>query len=175
MKKTMFPLLVGAMLSVGLVASAHAQDGDPVVTIQPQAEVYSEAPMMSGGGIVSSDYGTLDPAYRHPNPVYANSPRGQYATGLHYWNEQQAMQTPWHGNYYHYQYGTPLALVVPPTASFQSNYSWGVGRTTSTPIYHQFARPYPGMATGGPHGLHRTPYWPSNTNQFGVYYIRGPW
>lgn len=178
MKKTIFPLLVGAMLSVGIAASAQAQSNDPVVTIQPQAEVYASGPVVSGhvtsgAPIVSS--GAIDPAYRHPAPIYSRSPRGHHATGLHHWNEQQAMMYPWHGSYYHYQYGVPLALVVPPTATFQTNYSWGVGNTTSTPIYHQFARPYPGMPTGGPHGLHRTPYWPSNTNQFGVYYIRGPW
>ncbi len=96
----------------------------------------------------------------------------QYA---HYWNQWHAQQAPWHGNYYHTQWGRPLALVVPPTAAFQTNWSWGVGRTTVTPIYHQFARPYPGEMSGAAGTLRATPLWPSNTSQFGVYYVRGPW
>lgn len=86
----------------------------------------------------------------------------------------QASQTSWHGAYYQQQWGVPLAMVVPPTANAQSAYSWGVSRTTMTPIYHQYQRPFPGEFEGaGP--LYPTPIWPSHTDQFGRYYIRGPW
>jgi len=86
--------------------------------------------------------------------------------------------TAWHGQYYGYYHGScgkPLALVVPPTARYQTNWAWGVGGTQVTPIHAQFQRGYPGDVIGSPGGFYPTPRWPSNTNQFGVYYIRGPW
>ena len=79
----------------------------------------------------------------------------------------------WHGPFNHVQWGRPLALIVPPTANMQTHYAWGVGRTRMTPIHHQFGRPHPqsaGSATQRP-----TPAWPSDTQQHGVYYLRGPW
>jgi len=83
----------------------------------------------------------------------------------------------WHGNYYHTNYGRPVALVVSPRVRMQSSYGWGVSQSTMSPIYHQFHRPYP-----GPFSIQQlsqpvrpTPLWPSHTGQFGVYYIRGPW
>lgn len=90
-----------------------------------------------------------------------------------YWH---AMRTPWHAPYYHTQYGAPVALVVPPTAAMQTDWRWGVTGTEMTPIHHQFGRSYPGEYVGE-YGdqLRPTPRWPSHTNQFGVYYIRGPW
>lgn len=81
--------------------------------------------------------------------------------------------TSWHNSYYHPSWGHPLALIVPPTASMQTQYSWGVGRTTMTPIHHQFGRPYVDPVTGTV--ATPAPIWPSNTNQTGTYYIRGPW
>lgn len=112
----------------------------------------------------------------HPHPVYAHSRGGTNATRTHRWNQAQAQQRSWHGGYYYPAYGQPLALVVPPTASFQSVYSWGVGNTRSVPIYHQFGRAYPGDATGATPGMYQaTPYQPWNTDQFGVYYSRAPW
>ena len=81
---------------------------------------------------------------------------------------------PWHGPYYQPVWGQPVALVVPPTANFQTNFSWGVGRTTMKPLNHQFGRPYPGPF-GGANPLAPPPHWPSNTNQFGFYSVRGPW
>jgi len=88
---------------------------------------------------------------------------------------RQSTSLPWHNAYYHTMYGEPIALVVPPTAEFQSQYGWGVGGTRTTPIYHQFTRPYPGPIGPGQGGFLPTPIWPSDTTQFGVYYIRGPW
>jgi hypothetical protein len=86
-----------------------------------------------------------------------------------------SLVTPWHGPYYHQMYGQPLALVVPPTASMRQTYSWGVSQNLSYPLYHQFGRSAnsPGAAPQG--SFYSTPAWPSHTDQFGVYYVRGPW
>ena len=79
----------------------------------------------------------------------------------------------WHGGYQHVQWGHPLALIVPPTANMQTEYSWGVARTTMQPIHHQFHRP---VALPGARGTTvPTPPWPSSTRQIGVYSVRGPW
>lgn len=87
--------------------------------------------------------------------------------------DQRAAWYPWHGGYRHTAWGTPVALVVPPTAEFHTEYGWGVTNTRVVPIYHQFKRPY--YPIGGDGGFLSTPQWPSDTTQFGVYYIRGPW
>lgn len=80
----------------------------------------------------------------------------------------------WHANYVHSAYGQPIALVVPPTANMQTNWSWGAPSARLSRIDHQFGRDYPGP---GPFGgsFNRTPAWPADTAQFGVYYARGPW
>ena len=82
---------------------------------------------------------------------------------------------PWHGQYYYQQWGAPTALVVPPVSNMQTSLSWGVSQTSMVPIYHQFARPYPGEAEGLGNTFLPTPRWPSHTDQFGIYYVRGPW
>lgn len=82
---------------------------------------------------------------------------------------------PWHGPHYQHTWGQPMALVVPPTATFQTHYSWGVARTRMTPLNHQFMRPYPGPYAGGASPLAPQPLWPSDTTQMGTYYVRGPW
>ena len=87
----------------------------------------------------------------------------------------RASQTNWHGNYYDVAWGTPVALVVPPTAGYQTKWSWGVGNTEVVPIYHQFGRSYPGAGAAGGAAFLPTPAWPNSTDQFGVYYVRGPW
>ena len=88
-------------------------------------------------------------------------------------------QRPWHGNYSYTQWGGPVPLVVPPTARTNVSYSWGVSQTEVQPIYHQFHRNYPGPINpvygGGAPNYLPTPYWPSHTDQLGVYPIRGPW
>jgi hypothetical protein len=83
----------------------------------------------------------------------------------------------WHSAWYDPAEGRPIALVVPPTAEFQSQYGWGVPSSRVAPIYHQFRRPYPGpgaVAGGGGRFL-PTPNQPSDTVQFGVNAVRGPW
>jgi hypothetical protein len=80
----------------------------------------------------------------------------------------------WNRNYANTEYGQPVALVVPPTANLQTNYGWGVASSRLSRIEHQFQRNYPGYGVfGGP--FRPTPVWPSDTTQFGVYYVRGPW
>jgi hypothetical protein len=88
---------------------------------------------------------------------------------------RQSQTYPWHGGYYDAAWGAPVAMVVPPTAEAQTHLGWGVGATRVTPIQHQFQRPYPGAGVFDRSGFRPTPRWPSNTDQSGVYYIRGPW
>lgn len=90
---------------------------------------------------------------------------------------RHAQTMSWHGPYAHTWFGTPVALVVPPTAHMETNWGWGVSQGSMTPIYHQFSRRFPGdMAAGATgYGFLRTPLWPSHTSQFGVYYGRGPY
>jgi hypothetical protein len=82
---------------------------------------------------------------------------------------------PWHGDYYDAAWGMPVALVVPPTAENQTKWGWGVGNTRVMPIEHQFQRDYPGEGIFKRSWFLPTPRWPSDTDQFGDYYIRGPW
>jgi hypothetical protein len=91
--------------------------------------------------------------------------------------QQRAATKSWHAGYYHTQWGGPVALMVPPTVRTQTRWGWGVAQTTVEPLYHQFKRPYPGpVGAAGPVApLLPTPRWPSHTDQFGVYYVRGPW
>lgn len=89
---------------------------------------------------------------------------------------ERAGRRPWHGSYYHTMWGQPVALVVPPTAEYQMDYRWGVGGTQVHAIDHQFGRNYPGpYSRSGPYGFLATPPYPSDTRQYGVYYVRGPW
>ena len=82
----------------------------------------------------------------------------------------------WHSGWYDPTQGRPIALVVPPTAEFQSQYSWGVPSSRVMPLYHQFRRPYPGPgAAAGASPFRPTPTIPSDTVQFGVNAVRGPW
>ena len=80
----------------------------------------------------------------------------------------------WHANYAHSAYGQPVALVVPPTAQLQTNWSWGAPSSRLSRIDHQFGRDYPGP---GPFfgAFRNTPSWPADTAQFGVYHVRAPW
>jgi hypothetical protein len=90
-------------------------------------------------------YGAHD--HFSPRPVYAYSHAGIDATRMNQWNQNQAAIYPWHGNYSYWRWGVPTALVVPPTAVFQS---------------------------AAPGTFPAKPYWPNSTNQFGVYPVRAP-
>jgi len=87
---------------------------------------------------------------------------------------RRAELTNWHANYAHSSYGYPIAMVVPPTAQLQTNWSWGAPSTSISRIDHQFGRNYPGPGPFGA-GFRNTPVWPSSTHQFGVYHVRAPW
>jgi len=104
-------------------------------------------------------------------PAQASDPTGM----THVWAMNFANTRPWHGGYQHMQYGQPLALVVPPTAHMRQTYSWGVSQNLTHPIYHQYGPSNPGYGDAPARGFRHTPNWPSHTDQFGVYYVRGPW
>lgn len=91
------------------------------------------------------------------------------------WSNQMAAQRAWHGNYYYLPYGQPTALVVPPNVHSRQTLSWGVSQNLMYPLNHQFGRnaTAPGALPTG--SFLPTPHWPSHTDQFGVYYVRGPW
>ena len=85
-----------------------------------------------------------------------------------------AQARTWHGGYVYWQYQQPTALVVPPTVSTQTRMGWGVAQTEINSLHHQYNRNYP-HHSGDFGQFRRAPYWPSHTDQFGAYYIRGPW
>ncbi len=88
---------------------------------------------------------------------------------------RRAPYSPWHTCYYHAAWGMPVALVVPPTAEYQTHFGWGVGNTRITANCPQFERNWPGPGYYNSRAYRPTPRWPSDTDQFGVNYVRGPW
>ncbi len=110
-----------------------------------------------------------------PSRLYTYSNNGVAAQRTHIWNQNEAQGRPWSGEYMNWRWRAPTALIVPPTASHQTSYGWGVGQVRSTPIHHQF-NPANGNEMGGTTGPHaKTPYWPSHTDQFGIYPVRSTW
>lgn len=99
----------------------------------------------------------------------AGSPLNHHQKARHF-----AQGYRWHGPFYHTGWSTPVALVVPPTAYLGTDWGWGVTNSRIRWLPHQFERYYPGYI--GPTGpFLPTPIWPSDTTQFGVYRVRGPW
>lgn len=87
-----------------------------------------------------------------------------------------ASARPWHGNYAYTPWGEPVALVVPPHADTMAAWSWGVAQSEIRPLHHQYLRAQPpGTVFGGASPWLPTPIYPSHTDQFGVYPVRGPW
>ena len=164
------PIILGLALLTSLFAveQATAQISDMTLT----------SPQTSGRKLPkvrASLQGILKNRFT-PHPVYTYSKNGVTAQRLHEWNTEQQNSYPWHGNYNYWRYERPTALVVPPTASYMSEYNWGVGQTRSFPIYHQFSRDVGGSVGGGGGGaFSNSPYQPSSTSQFGVYPVRAPW
>jgi len=82
----------------------------------------------------------------------------------------------WNAGYYSPQWGVPMAVIVPPTVESQSKYGWGTPSLRITPICHQYYH-----VPGGPGSTYYgrafgyTPAWPSDTDQLGYNYVRGPW
>jgi hypothetical protein len=97
-----------------------------------------------------------------------------FAAAPNVWPVRRARWYDWNKPYAHTAYGQPVSLVVPPTATLQTNWGWGVGSSRLERLDHQFMRNYPGY---GPFasGFRTTPIWPSDTTQYGVYHVRGPW
>ena len=139
-------LLVAALLATAMSAQrAGAQDA-PLQPI-PAAAASEAVPMPAA---------TPEPAY-------------PYWYGTTY---QPAVA--WHGYNYDAAWNMPIALVVPPTAKRQARMGWGVGNTRESRVYSQFHRDWPGPGTYDQRAFQPTPPWPSDTDQFGVYYVRGP-
>jgi hypothetical protein len=84
--------------------------------------------------------------------------------------------TEWNTNFYDPAWGMPEALVVPPTARWQTNYAWGVGGTRLTRIRARYQAEVPAPESPyNPRDYQPTPPQPSDTQQFGVNYVRVPW
>ncbi len=166
-----------------------------IVVIATTADANAQRLRRSGGGTIYSGMGQegMTQAYDvgrvplrrsvkmaahnpfSPRPVYTYTDAGIDAGLTHQWNQGQAAAYPWHGQHGHWRWNEPTALVVPPTAAYHSSYAWGVGQVRSTPIHHQFGRNNAGMIGGGEGQFSHSPYWPSSTDQMGVYPVRGPW
>ena len=102
------------------------------------------------------------------------APAPQASAAPNHWPVRRAWYYDWNKNYANTTYGQPVSLVVPPTATMQTNYGWGVSSSRLERVDHQFLRNYPGDGiSGGPYKT--TPIWPSDTTQFGVYNVRAPW
>jgi len=101
--------------------------------------------------------------------------RAEAGNPFNAWAQRRADQEPWHGNYYYLPYGQPTALVVPPNVHMRQTYSWGVSQNLMYPLNHQFGRSASSPGALPPGSFMPTPHWPSHTDQFGVYYVRGPW
>lgn len=91
------------------------------------------------------------------------------------WSHNFSMNRPWHGGWYNQMYGQPTAVVVPPTAHMRQTLSWGVSQNLMYPVHHQFGRSANAPGAAAPGSFYGTPPWPSHTDQFGYYYVRGPW
>ena len=85
-----------------------------------------------------------------------------------------SQEQPWHAMYYNADWGIPVAVVVPPTARYQAHEGWGVGGVRVTPLRAQFKRNFPGYSMYDRKLYQPTPRWPSDTDQLGYYYVRGP-
>ncbi|MEL7497801.1 MAG: hypothetical protein AAFN77_09340 [Planctomycetota bacterium] len=176
-----FGLMVCVMIGSLIVANeANAQLRGRLGGFK--APIYNglDAEMMT----TTNDVGFVSPAktFRNaaknrfsPHRIYTYSNTGIRAGLTHQWNQQEAASQPWHDNYQYWRYGEPTALVVPPTAAYQTSYGWGVGQVRSYPIHHQYGRGSAGTMGGGAGMFSRTPYWPSHTDQMGVYSVRAPW
>jgi hypothetical protein len=92
-----------------------------------------------------------------------------------FYTPQNRAATVWHGQYYNATYGMPQAMVLPPNVNTMRSQGWGVCGSQMMPIYSQYGAAYPGTASGVRSHFFPTPNPPSHTQQFGIYYIRGPW
>jgi hypothetical protein len=87
---------------------------------------------------------------------------------------KRAAAGSWHQFYYDPAWGMPTALVVPPTVCHQFNYSWGAGGTRISRVPYQFSQQPLPPTVYNVRLYVPTPPWPTRTEQFGDYYVRGP-
>ncbi len=81
----------------------------------------------------------------------------------------------WNTSYYDPAWGMPEAVVVPPTARWQSNYAWGVGGSRLNRVGARYQAEVPGPESAyDQRDYLPAPPQPSDTRQFGVNYVRGP-
>ena len=81
----------------------------------------------------------------------------------------------WNTNYYDPAWGMPVAVVVPPRVHWQSNYAWGVGGSRLNRVGAQYQAEFPGPESAyNQRNYLPAPPQPSDTQQFGVNYVRGP-
>jgi len=81
----------------------------------------------------------------------------------------------WNTSYYDPAWGMPLAVVVPPTARWQSNYARGVGGSRLNRVGAQYQVEVPGPESAyNRRNYLPAPPQPSDTQQFGDNYVRGP-
>ncbi len=141
------------------MTSAHLARQEPVDALRTLSLSVTRGGPVVWVSVAAALLVTLSTAAAYAEPGYLKPAR-------------RAQQFNWHGQYSHAAYGGPVALVVPPTAQLQTSWSWGAPSTHVRRIDHQFGRDYvgPGGASFRP-----TPRWPRCTDQFGVYYVRGPW
>jgi len=136
--------------------------------------------LLLAAAAVSATLATASPAHA-VWPGYPHNWPNVHPHHLHHaaWADRMgryyASQRPWHGPWAYTPYGMPTALVVPPNSKMHTSYAWGVAQSEMIPIYHQFHPYSPGGVGYTGYGGLPTPYWPSHTDQFGVYPVRGPW
>jgi hypothetical protein len=81
----------------------------------------------------------------------------------------------WQDGYYDPAWGMPLAVLVPPTARWQTDYSSTVGSARISHINSRFRPEYPGPQSTYRQGDYLSaPPQPYDTRQMGDYYVRGP-
>ena len=76
--------------------------------------------------------------------VIAASVAESFAAAPYIWPVRRSRYYDWNKPYAHTAYGQPVSLVVPPTATMQTNWGWGVGSSRLERLDHQFRRNYPG-------------------------------
>lgn len=124
----------------------------------------------------AADHGALIPAPQGDvaGPVVHGDSANGYPMGG-YGGAGYPYNGAWHAGYMQPMFGAPVALVVPPNSHYQTIYGWGIGATQMAPIYPQYGGPGNGTPFGDGGAYQYPPYWPSDTRQLGIYYIRGPW
>jgi hypothetical protein len=162
-------LLLAVINAVAVAGSAFAQE--PLRLPEPDAKALPR----SGGVVIELGEEEVQGRKVSGPRVHAKDGHGHHSAAVDPIFGGYPYSGGWHAGYHHPLWDRPVALVVPPTANYQTIWSWGVSTTQITPIYPQYGGPVYGMPGDFPGPYRTMPYWPWDTRQFGVYYIRGPW